>query len=109
MVKKARSIPVKQLIASFTFFCLTGLLPALAAADSKILRGTIPILTLPGIRTIIPQENGKVLIGGPFDQYDGAIRYVVGRLNGQTPTSFSSLPNGTAELGNPFQYAFQAA
>ena len=35
MVKKVRPIPFIKLIASLTFFCLIGLLPALAAADSN--------------------------------------------------------------------------
>jgi len=44
--------------------------------------------------------DSEILIGGPFDQYDGAIRYFVGRLNGQTPTSFSSLPKLEGKSGD---------
>ena len=61
-------------------------------------------LSLPGIRTIVAQDNGKILIGGPFDQYDGIARNFVGRVNGQSATAFTGLPPGPAELGKPLPY-----
>ncbi len=41
MLKQARPIPSKKLIVALTFFCLIGLLPALAAAD--LTPGTLDI------------------------------------------------------------------
>ena len=61
-------------------------------------------LPLPGIRTIVAQENSKVLIGGPFDQYNGIFPiFFTARLNGQTPPAFTSAVAGTAELGRALQ------
>ena len=63
---------------------------------------------IPLIKTIVSQENGKVLIGGSFEQYNGEIRSFVGRLNGHSATAFLGQPPGTAELGKPFYHALQA-
>jgi uncharacterized delta-60 repeat protein len=70
--------------------------------------GTNPPFTLPWIRTILPQYNSRILIGGLFDQYDGSTRSYVGRLNGHSATAFFGQPPITAELGKPFYHALQA-
>jgi uncharacterized delta-60 repeat protein len=71
--------------------------------------GTVPFFTFPAVRTIVAQENSKVLIGGPFDQYNGSPRYFTARLNGQSPPAFTSPAAGTAELGKPFSHVFRAS
>jgi hypothetical protein len=75
MVKKARPIPVKKLIASLTFFCLTGLLPSLAAAD--LTPGTLDtgfnVGTVPDnpVLALAMENDGRILAGGSFNQING--------------------------------------
>ena len=75
MVKKARPILVKRLIASLTFFCLIGLLPALSAAD--LTPGTsdpglnIGTGTKDSIYALAIEKNGGTLAGGRFTQISG--------------------------------------
>jgi uncharacterized delta-60 repeat protein len=70
--------------------------------------GTVPFLTFPAVRTIVPQENGRILIGGPFDQYNGSPRYFLARLNGHSALAFFGQLPTTAELGKPYYHILQA-
>ena len=50
----------------------------------------------PTVYSVVPQENGKVLIGGAFDQVNGLTRNRVARLGADgTPDSFNPNANAT--------------
>ena len=84
MVKKARPIPVKKLIAPLTFFGLIGLLPALSAAD--LTPGTLDTGFDIGtgadnaVLALAVENDGRILAGGGFNQINGINRPNLARI-----------------------------
>jgi hypothetical protein len=62
-----------------------------------------------GVYSVVAQSDGKVLIGGGFQQVDGIDRKRVARLNGATSPSFTSTAPTMATFGAPFNHPFTAS
>ncbi len=62
------------------------------------------------VRTIVPQTNGQVIIGGEFTQVNGVAKSYIARLNGGTPPLFtSSVPSTPVQQYSSINHTFTAS
>jgi len=76
--------------------------------DNSFNPGTGPAGFNSFVSSIAVQSDGKILIGGGFNTYNGAVRNNIARLNpdGSLDTSFN--PNGTGANGNVYSTTLQS-
>ena len=56
--------------------------------------------------TVIPQFDGKILVGGDFKKIDGTTRMYLARVNGATPPKFTSAYPPSTHYGEVYTYTF---
>ena len=61
------------------------------------------------VRTLVPQVDGKVIVGGEFTHFDGTPVNYITRLNGATPPVFTSTPPASPlTYGTVISHTFSA-